>query len=625
MRNEVEVNASCSKSFLFKVRNLFENRPLFLAFALNSFAFLYRIILFDIKYEVSDDYMTDAVLSGAFGSGYDPNLLFGNSLLGNMLVLLYKLIPKISFYFVLLVLLGFVSVTAILYIMFRKKINCLTVCLAAAFLCLYADDLYVLIQFTKVSTAAGIAGGLLILFGLFDEEKHKIRMVITGSLIVISGTLVRFSAIYIFAFFLVIAFTFYSVRYFSAKEGNIKPFIRRFTGFAIRFLVCVSVVAVVYIMEYIGGYLSNLDERQRYFNEFHGVRYRITDQSRPEYEDVEDAYVNIGLDKIDYAMIQSWNFIDRDVYTDDLLEDIIDIQTAYSNSLTHSVTYVFEEIIESKCLFVPAAYALLLIAAAAVITGKNKFFPVIVLIGTIGLICGFIYYGRIVYRVEWSVYFCAAATVLSAFSYNDDGYASKAKMHLLGKERSITNTVSVFVLLVILLISISRFAPYFVFMNMSDKDYLDSFDNIMLNTDEYVSEKVSFPTLDRKPHPELISYMENDAEHYYYVDFATGIQALYLNYKPWVRPEEGLFRDSYAYFGSVTMRNPGEIDALSSNGADPMSPYKSLINDNILLVDNWANYCKLVYIRRYYYPDADIEKIAELNGYQIWNIYVPGN
>ena len=24
-------------------------------------------------------------------------------------------------------------------------------------------------------------------------------------------------------------------------------------------------------------------------------------------------------------------------------------------------------------------------------------------------------------------------------------------------------------------------------------------------------------------------------------------------------------------------------------------------------------------------PDADIEKIAELNGYQIWNIYVPGN
>ena len=612
-----------SKETVFgKIKNAFVKRPLLLAFVLNLIAFLYRIIFFDVKYEVSDDYMTDALLSGAFGSGYDPNLLFGNPILGHILVLFYKLIPKISFYFVLLVALGFISATVILYILF-KKTNILTVCMAIAFLCLYADDLYVLIQFTKASTAAGIAGGLLILYGLWEEEKHKIRMIVSGSLLLIAGALVRFSSIYIFAFYLVIAFVIYAVIHFLKKDSKAKTKSKEFAGLCIRFIVCVAVIAIVYSLDYLGVFLSNQDVRQRYFNEFHDIRYRITDQSRPEFEDVEQAYSELGLDLIDYAMIQSWNFVDSEVYSDELLYKVIDIQTDYSKSQTHSVSYIFEYLIENKCLMMPAAYALLLFAVVAVITGKKKIFPLVLLIGTFGLICAFIYYGRIVYRVEWSVYFCAAAAVLAIFSYNDEGGACKAKLRLMGKERSVVNMSSLGVLLIILMLSIPRFTPYFIFMDMSDEDYRDSFDNIMLDSAEYLAEKVSFPTLDRKPHKELIELMENDSEHYYYVDFATGIQSFYFNYDPWIRPEEGLFRDSYAYYGSVAMHNPGEIDALSANGADPMSPYKSLTNENILLVDNWGNLCKLVYVRRYYCPEADIEQVGELNGYPIWNIYVP--
>ncbi|MBP5331012.1 MAG: hypothetical protein J6Y89_04095, partial [Lachnospiraceae bacterium] len=158
------------------------HNPLFLAFLLNLLAFLLRIIFFNIKYEVSDDYMTDALLSGAFGSGYDPVLLFGNPILGHLLVSLYKLIPDISFYFVLLVVLGFLSATTILYLLFKKKTNAVTIGMAMLFLFFFADDLYILVQFTKGAAAAGIAGGRLVLRGLWNEMGQlKVRLSSLGS------------------------------------------------------------------------------------------------------------------------------------------------------------------------------------------------------------------------------------------------------------------------------------------------------------------------------------------------------------------------------------------------------------------------------------------------------------
>ena len=75
----------------------------------------------------------------------------------------------------------------------------------------------------------------------------------------------------------------------------------------------------------------------------------------------------------------------------------------------------------------------------------------------------------------------------------------------------------------------------------------------------------------------------NDQDHYYVVDFATGIQDFYFNYDPWIRPEQGLF-ENYSYFGGCTMRHPGERSVLADNGADPDNPFKSLVNDNIYLV-----------------------------------------
>lgn len=71
------------------------------------------------------------------------------------------------------------------------------------------------------------------------------------------------------------------------------------------------------------------------------------------------------------------------------------------------------------------------------------------------------------------------------------------------------------------------------------------------------------------------------------------------------------------------MRHPGERSALIVNGADPDNPFKSLVNDNIYLVDNWGYEYKIAYYRKYFCPDAEIALVGEIDGYMIWKIFIP--
>ena len=597
------------------------SKPLLLAFLLNLAAFLIRILVFEVKYEVSDDYITDAVLSGAFGSGYDPHLLFGNSILGYLLIFLYKLIPSISFYFVLLVALGFISVTVVLYLLFKKKVNVITVCMALLFLSFFTDDLYVIVQFTKSATAAGIAGGLLILHGLWEAKEKRVKYIALGTILAIFGIFVRFDVIYIFAAFLVVAFI---AHIFSFLKGSGKKADKKtVAGIGARFLICVAIIGLFFGLNLIGIKLRNLDEGHRRFNDFHSIRYSITDIGRPEYKQVKDEYQKMGLDYTDYAMLETWNFVDREVYSDDLLKDISALNKSVLAEENHSASNIISSLVENKTFSCPASLIMFALIIFAVALGKRKIYPLVLALSAVTLIAAFVYLGRTVYRIEWSVFYCAVSCVLAAFSFNEEGFLYKQQKRIGGKEKHIINYFAVILVAMLMLFNSARILTSFVFKDMSDHDYIESFEGIMGASSLYMPEKAGFPTSSRKPTPNIIEYMENDSEHFYYVDFATGIQELYFNYDPWIRPEEGLFRDGYAYFGGCTMHHPAERDALIANGADPDSPYKSLANDNILLVDTWGAEIKLDYFRRYYCPDADMELVGEIDGYQIWNIYIP--
>ncbi|MBP5492052.1 MAG: hypothetical protein J6Y08_04340 [Clostridiales bacterium] len=604
--------------------------PLFMAFSLNLLAFLIRIIFFNIKYEVSDDYMTDALLSGAFGSGYDPILLFGNPILGHMLVFLYKLIPNISFYFVLLVVLGFVSATTVLYLIFKKKTNAVTIGMAMLFLFFFADDLYILVQFTKVSAAAGIAGGLLVLRGLWEkEEPHKIRLIVLGTILAVFGAMVRFTTIYLFAFFLVIAFLRNALPLLlnkqssdsASKEAKISK--DELKGIGKRFLACVLLIGFLFGLQYLGKWIANRDEGHREFNKFHDIRSSITDVITPDYEEIADEYAALGLDKIDYYMLATWNFVDREVYSDELLEEVAKIHKQASVDQTHSVNYVIDLLIQRNTLLYWSALGLYVLILICLLLSKDRIYPLVLLLAAVGMLMAFIYTGRTMYRVEWGVYFCAVACLLSSFEYNEESAPAKIRKHYMGKERPVIGVYVMVLVLGIMCTRISRLLPDTTYKNMSHEEYLESFNNTMLASGEYLPEKYLFPSVDKKPFLALTDRMENDSEHFYYIDFFTGIQSLYFDYDPWIRPQQGLFSKSYAYFGSVAMHQPGERDALKANGCDPDNPYKNLTLDNIYLVDSLYSPVKLAYVQKYYCPEAQLEQVGEVDGFMIWKIYVP--
>ena len=105
------------------------------------------------------------------------------------------------------------------------------------------------------------------------------------------------------------------------------------------------------------------------------------------------------------------------------------------------------------------------------------------------------------------------------------------------------------------------------------------------------------------------------------LDFLSCTQRLYINYRPWEALPQGYFRDNYIFLSGCDMNYPGEIYAMTENGIDTVNPYRSLINDNIYLVDNYLYELKLAYLRKYWYPDVQMELVDEIDGFKIWRFY----
>ena len=104
----------------FARKDLYKNTA-FLSFLINA-VFLLMVILFcDMKYEVSDDFIVDSILSGAYGNGYDEHLLFSNIIYGLFLKQLYKIFPVVSWYFVFQIAICFFSLWAVTYIVLSRN------------------------------------------------------------------------------------------------------------------------------------------------------------------------------------------------------------------------------------------------------------------------------------------------------------------------------------------------------------------------------------------------------------------------------------------------------------------------------------------------------------------------
>ena len=146
----------------------------------------------DVKYEVSDDFIMSTIISGAYGNGYNPHLMFINVIWGYMLLPFYYLMPKISWYLVAQLLVCLLSFILVSYMLLEKLEKPIAILFIIILLTFFADDAYILVQFTKTAMIAVVGGGITFLWAVFNERKKRLQ--ITSALLVHLYVLMLFTS-----------------------------------------------------------------------------------------------------------------------------------------------------------------------------------------------------------------------------------------------------------------------------------------------------------------------------------------------------------------------------------------------------------------------------------------------
>ena len=186
------------------------------AFLWNAVFLLLALLFGRIKYEVSDDFVMESILAGAYNGEPNPYMMFVSVFLGYLLKSFYILFPQVSWYLIGLLLTAYLSLTAITYVIIKRTKGVSAAFLSCLLLCVFSNDVYILVQFTKTAALAVAGGGMLYLWGEFGSHSRKERWL--GALLLLLGILIRYYSFFIVAPFLFLMVLF-EVRKFWEKRN----------------------------------------------------------------------------------------------------------------------------------------------------------------------------------------------------------------------------------------------------------------------------------------------------------------------------------------------------------------------------------------------------------------------
>lgn len=578
-----------------------DKKNVLIAFAINAIFLLLVIMFCDMKYEVSDDFIVDSILSGAYGNGYDEHLLFSNILYGYFLKLMYNLIPVISWYFVAQIVICFCSLWAVSYIILQRNNQYVGILVSIIFVSFFSDDLYILVQFTKTAAVAMCAGGALMLYGIWDQEKRKNTEVLCGGVLALIGSMIRFSAIYIALVFLALMM----LRYILSNcklDRNISKI-----GGAI--IICILYLGCAFFLYKLDAFIWNQNQEYKNYKIYNEQRASVTDINSYGYDSVKDELSEIGISGNDYSMLDTWNFVDQDYFSSEKLKKISGIKKAYSDSVTKNIKYVIRQFFGRHYEKYTVAMGLLVLFFCVFFLDKRKRVWQFLELGvTALLLMYFIYRGRVVYRVEYAIFVCAAISMATSLQV-------QYKLDLLVKRIIIGCGI------LICICKIPLYIPDRSYQKMNDEEYAQYIYDCFYESWNFKIKKYRCCVSKRRSHEALMKLIENDTEHYYLIDFNTGIQLIYYNYKPWIRINENAY-DRYSYLGGVTMGYPDNYAIWEKHGIDGKNPYMNIANSNIYIVDNYYPEEKLKYVEERYNANTALFFVKKISGFDVWKYSV---
>ncbi len=580
---------------------------LFWAVIINLFFLLLILFFCDMKYEVSDDFIMASIMSGAYGNEPNPQMIFVNVILGYLLLPLYQLVPSISWYFVMEIVLVFLSSTTVTYLLFEKMDKSKAFMLSIILILFFVNDAYLLVQFTKIAMFAVMAGGMLFIWALF--EKKSVWTILYGGLLCLIGTMVRFSTIYLAGAFILFLLLYEFIRLLVKKNCSAKKWKHPFI--TIIFSGCV-LIGIAYGLKRLDWYIYNNDEAYGFFYAYNAARSHVVDASNYGYEAYAEDLNKIGVSENDFYMMRNWTLTDNDFFTIERLEQTANIISNYQNQQDFTFDTILECLLERNYPGLPVFFACLLLLVLGIFFNYDRWWLMLGNIGIgVGLLVYFCFVGRYVYRVEFSIFL---GIFLSGIYFWD----LKEKKTSIFTEEKIDKRLSLIVAVLCIVPYSILYIPDQSYQKVTSENRITYVDDTFYNSWNYGAEKYRKVVNYNRPENGLIQEMENHQENYYFLDFTTTIQTLYFEWSPWEALPVG-YHDNFGYMGGVTTNFPDITKSLKNRKIE--NPLQALVKENIYLVDNYSPEVKLNYLKEHYYPEARAEVYKEVDGYTIWKFY----
>lgn len=541
-----------------------------------------------MKYEVSDDFVMEMTVSGAYTGSASPFIMFMHPIVGFVLSILYAFTAAISWYFIFQITVIFTSLCIITYTFLKYKKDNLSILLFMIFLLFFTNDLYLLVQFTKTATISLCAGCILMLSNILDHNTMNKKEIALGILLFCVGYMIRNKCIYIVLFFSVVPVLFYGIQN-RFKYIDFVKLVKK-TG-----KVIVPCFLILVGLSFFSKGFTQRYPAYKEYREYSAYRSDIVDYSYYSYEENRAEFEKNGISENDFYTLVHWNFGDTEYYDLDKLKTVSTILSTYRDSQYTSIKGTIANLIDRQYKYYVCAWALIIISLIGIFAIKNGIFQVLT-VNFFAFCLLFInmYLGRLNYRVEYSVFLAAAAFLLYSFQISETRF-----------ER-FNDKVLYAVLIVLLVCRIPVHIPSYG---------KSSYDSMFISwNNDLAKYNASF---EKDKDMSVINEIKQNPNNFYYLGFYSNIQTLYLNYNPWKGIQKSEFKNA-AFFAGIDTLHPDWIKHLKNNSID--NPMKHLLKENVYFIENRPINEILTFVQEHYKANSEMTLYKKIGSYYIWKI-----
>jgi hypothetical protein len=314
-----------------------------------------------LGFESNDDVGMAQIVSGVTTGAPSAELIFSNIVIGSVLKFLYGLTDRVNWYTLYLLGAHFVALTGLLWAFLRLQPSRMAVILFALLFVEFEVALLLRLQFTSTAILTAVSGIALILsHDDVSGQRSRLALVSGGALIVLAG-LIRPDAMY-YAIVLLLPLLAYEAAFFRRW----RPFV------AIGLSVVIAAGAAAF-----DDWHYRSDPAWREFMAYNRARAFIHDLPIVTYEhNTRFFFDRVGWSYTDWGMFTNWFFTDRETFSRERLETILNRFQGSSPSRMKSDQYLADSLRPFR-FFPPLVYANLVLAIVLAAGSRLRVFLVV--------------------------------------------------------------------------------------------------------------------------------------------------------------------------------------------------------------------------------------------------------